>query len=147
MNLEDGLFTYLSSIASITNLLRANSTAPVRIFPDVAPQGTVAPYLTFGIVSDIPAMHARAASGLASCTIQIDVWATSSATRRTVADTLRNAANGAVNVMLGSVRVQSMALESADNSYEPPTNSSEVGYYRARMDFTIWYQETIPTLS
>lgn len=146
MNIEKSLYDYLASIVSVTNLLQKNSTNPVRIFPDVAPTSAERPYVTFQIISDTPQHHKGGAAGLTSLLLQTDVWASSSPSRRAVTDALTNALDGLRQTRVGEITVRSMTLENRAASFEEPTNDSQQGTYRMRMDWRIWHDEDVPAL-
>lgn len=116
MSLETDLYTALQALAS------------GRMYPDVAPEGTALPYITYqqiggqGVNFLDPTVPSKK-----NARVQINVWAgtrlAAANLARSIEDTLRGAASLQVSV-LGALT----AL------HEPDT-----GLYGTRQDFSIWH--------
>lgn len=151
-DLEAALYSYLSGLTSTV----ASPTAGVgdRIYSGVAKYDDPYPRLTFTVPTDQPNHHMTGASGLTEATVQIDVWALTSVSRRAIAKLVKNAMDGIIGGTMGTapynLSVDSVLLKSnrATEEKEIGTeNASENAIHRMSMDFTIYYREAIPTLS
>jgi len=89
-DLETSIITWLTTSTNV------NKFTSGQIYPDVAPQGTPLPRVTFIDISDDPDHHMQGASGLSQALIQIDVWAGSSVDRRTLANYIKNRMDGVI---------------------------------------------------
>lgn len=141
MSLRTAIYDHLGDETDITDVVSD------RIYPDVAPEGADLPYITVNVVSTFHSHHMTAASGLAQARVQIDCWTTSSTGRETLSEAVREALDGYRGGSMGddSLDVRSVHLEDDAQTYEPPTTGSDVGVFRQRMDFMIWYAESVPT--
>lgn len=143
MNLKENVHDWLASIGGVTD-----AVAAADIYIEVADSGATVPYITIAQISTDHEHHMGGASGLAQARMQIDVWADSETNRNTVSEALRDAFDGYSGTMGDdSVNVRSVFLAEEAETYEPPTDGSQQGVYRNRMDFTIWYVESVPSLS
>ena len=141
MSLETDLVDYLAADTDVSDLMGA------RIYDADAPTDADLPYLTIQRISTTHEHHQEAAAGLAIATIQTDVWASSQAHRETGAEAVRGALDVLHHTTMGSTDVSLVSLEGPSYTYDPPPDASETGGFRARIDATIWYAETVPTFS
>lgn len=98
--------------------------SPVRVFPDVIPQGKQLPAVTYSMVSGQPENYMEAAPTLDSVTLQIDIWAFTGVEAGTVADKVRLALEDSGKNCL--VRFN-------PDDYEPDTKR-----YKISFDFEFW---------
>jgi len=140
-DLETSIITWLTTSTNVNKFTNG------QIYPDVAPQGTPLPRVTFIDISDDPDHHMQGASGLSQALIQIDVWAGSSVDRRTLANYIKNRMDGVISATIAGLTVDSIMLLRRKNIYESPPDGSETGIYRQMMEFTFKYREPIPTLT
>lgn len=140
-DIETSVLTWLTTSTNV------NKFTSGQIYPDVAPQGTRLPWVTFTDVTDDPDHHMQGASGLSLALIQIDVWAASSVDRRTLANYIKNRMDGVISATIAGLSVDSIMLQRRKNSYESPPDGSESGVFRQMMEFTFKYREPLPTLT
>jgi len=143
MSIESALYTRLKAVSAVTTIVGTGNSA--RIYPDVAPPSATLSYITYTVVSDSSEQHMTAAAGLASAVIQIDCWAASSVNRGALREAVRGALDGARQQTWGTVQVRSVMREQSRSTWEKPEDGSEVGVFRASMDFRFWYVESVPT--
>ena len=74
MLLPTAIFSHLSAVAPLTALLRANSTAPVRVYPIRLPQNPVFPAVTYHVISDEREFSHGGRSKLQIARVQFSVW-------------------------------------------------------------------------
>ena len=146
MTIDEALYTYLQTLSSVTG------TFSTRIYPTFAPKSAAFPRATFTLVSNVHEREIKAAAGITQATIQIDVWDDDNAGAAAGAEVLRNALDGyrfLTTKWGGSsgVDVRRVSLVNEQSSSEPPTDGTEVEVFRRRMDFEVWYKESIPTLA
>ena len=89
--------------------------------------------------------HQSAASKLAKATVQVDCWAISSDKRTSMAKAARDAVDGIRGLVMGGVTVRVVTVEDQTATFEPPTDGSEQGTYRERLDVEIDYFRNVPT--
>ena len=146
MTIDEALYTYLQTLSGVTG------TFSTRIYPTFAPKSAAFPRATFSIVSNNHEREIKAAAGITRATIQIDVWDDDNAGAAAGAEVMRNALDGYRYLTAkwggaSGVNVRRCSLVNEQASSEPPTDGSEIEVFRRRMDFEVWYQESIPTLA
>lgn len=110
------LFATLAAAAPVTALI---GTSPVRAFPfGEAPAGVALPYVTFQTVTGQPENYLNRVPDIDSFREQIDVWASTVASARTVAAAVRDALETVAH------------LESYNGESRDPTTN----YYRYSFD-------------
>jgi len=99
-----------------------------RLFPSVAPAGTVAPYAVFQMISGVPSTYTTGQGNLTNARMQVDIFARD----KMIVDALATQAKSAMNVaaLFKSVCVNSMDI------YEEPAQ-----FFRVMLDFSIWRSE------
>lgn len=150
-DLEAALYSYLTGLSGLTN---ASTGVSTRIYAGLAPQEDAYPRITFTVPTDQPNHYMAGASGLTEATVQIDVWALSSLSRRSITNLVRNGMDGLIGGTMGTapynLSVDSVLLKSKRATEETKVgeeNASENAIFRMSMDFSIYYREAIPTLS
>ena len=111
--------------ADLFNALKA--LVANRAFPDVAPAGTVRPYITYQQAGgESVVFMERAAASMKNGRFQVNVWA----------DTRGSAAALALqieNTLIAATTMQATPLGSPVGAYEEDTN-----LFGTRQDFSIW---------
>lgn len=140
MTLEEGLVSYLNSIAGIT------AQAGTRVYPAPAPEDATYPLIVYQRISTVRVRSMLGGSQLAKARLQINAHAQTYAAAKTLADEIRNALDDYAGTM-GTVNVSGCFLE--DDADMPDVSPDLLGnrLYGVRMDFLIGYQETVPTHS
>ena len=139
MELNDSIYSYLSSISAITNL------TSTRIYPDqqVQKNGYTYPYVTYSMVSEIEVDTIKEQDNmLISSAYQFDVWANTRTSAKAVAKQIRKAFKGFKGV-LGTNGVTVSAIEKINAMSDIETNTEgKVIAYREMLEFQIWHYET-----
>lgn len=116
MSLESTLFAALESLVS------------GRVFPDVADEGTPAPYLTYQVVGGSALNFVEgSAPGTRNARLQVNVWSHT----RLEASAIGNAAEEILRV---TAALQTTVLGAAVSEFEPDT-----GLRGQRQEFSVWY--------
>ncbi len=139
MTIEKALFDYMSNHATITTQVSD------RIYPEVAPEQTTYPFITFTINTEAHDHYMEGASGLANPNIQIDVWAGKVSDRAITTEAVRASMDGFRGLM-DDMEIRNCFLVDKTNFMEPSQEGEGKPIYRASMDFSIWHVESVPTL-
>lgn len=138
MSIYAALYARLGAVSGVTDLVST------RIYPLVAPQNASLPLVVVNRIGEIHEHHTTAAAGIARASMQIDCWAATLDAAVAVGDAVRAALDGWSGTS-ASIVVRSVTLNDRDESMEPPQDGEEFGDYRSRLDFTCWYQVSVPT--
>lgn len=143
--IETALKQYLGSKAALTALVPA-----ARMVCMDRPQATATlPMLVLKRVSSDHEHNLDGAAGSAVVTVQIDVWASSYSSAKTVAEMVRTVLDGYSgsmgDVSTGVFAVGVVWLVSQIDLYTPPADKSQTGVYQTSLDFAIRHTESIPT--
>jgi uncharacterized protein DUF3168 len=91
------IFDQLSTYAPLTALI---GTSPVRAFPfGLAPDAVAKPYIVWRAVGGGPENYIGERPDIDSFSLQIDIYATTAATARAVAEHARDAIEGAAHIV------------------------------------------------
>jgi hypothetical protein len=74
VTLGEAIFTHLSNVAGVRDLLRVDATTPVRIYPMRLPQSPTYPAITYQNVSDTEEYSHGGRSGLQVARVQFSIW-------------------------------------------------------------------------
>ena len=141
MSIEKALYDYLSTKAGVV------AQVSTRVYPDIAPESAVYPFITVTITNETHDHHMQGGSGLANPTIQLDVWAETLPTRVAAAEAVRLSLDGFRGAMgTDSLSIRSCFLVNKSNFQEQDAEGRGNPVYRSSMDFSIWHVETVPTL-
>lgn len=155
MSLETDVRAYLLTKAGVTTFVGSGSSA--RIYALRAPQPTPGNYdanfprIVYRLVANNHHRGMGGSLGHADATMQISCFALrylndgTTQGAKSLADAVRIVMDGA-NTTMGSTRVRRCFLDTEVDIYEPPEHADDVGVYHVAMDFSIAYQETVPTL-
>jgi hypothetical protein len=136
-------------------LLGANTAlaalVSTRIYPQSAPQSAVRPFITFERISADHHHHMTAASGLVKAVIQATAWAEDYSTAKTVAEAMREAADGYRGTITISVGVAltncHIMISNERDVVEWPQDGSDAPRRGVQIDFDFWHTESVPTFS
>ena len=115
-----------------------------RIHAMRAPKSSTLPRVVFNVIDEPRRPHMTGASGLVVPRFQIDVYASSSPGAHAVKEAIRNLLDGFSGTLTGVV-VKRVFLDNTEDSYEKTHEEDPEPVYRIRMDFLVWYVESIPT--
>ena len=140
--IQDALFYYLTNDA--TDLI---AEVQEKVYPFAAvPTGTVRPYITYQIIDNVHVHNQVTASGLANPRFQFDIWADKEYDAYRILDILRKTLDKFRGVMgeAGNEKtVRSIAIDTDNEIYVPPTDGKQQGIYRASGDFLVWFVEEV----
>jgi len=129
MNIEDGLFSYLTNNAGVKAIVVS------RVYPLVMPQKTTLPAITYQTTALKPDRTMAGNTGRMTATIQINAWAETHVGVKALAQALRTALNDYSGAM-GSDTIQRSRVETEKDGWD-----EETGFYRVSMQITIIYYE------
>lgn len=121
-----------------------NGLAGDRCYCDHVPQGTARPYVVVALIAN-PGHHGLLGPvGFATPTFQVDVVADDGQTRDDLAEAVRGALEEAALGPVGSDHAFSVRIDSATDSYDPPTDGSGAGVFLTRFDVTVTHARSVP---
>ncbi len=126
--LETELYAAISTNSSVVAMV-GGSGAKSRIYPMVRPQGAGIPAVTYQLI-DRPRIDTASLGGnnaKVKSRVQIDCWAESYASAKTLAVAVKNAVTSALTAL---------SIDERD-LYEDDT-----GIYRVSSDFSVWHLES-----
>ena len=132
MGIHTAIRTILSGYAGLTALVSGN------IYWLQAPEGTVFPYVTYGLVSQTPVHAMGADAGLEGPRFQVDAWSESAAGMEDVSAQIKAALQDYSDTSAGVV-IQRIFWENEIELVEEDTDKKRVIYHRA-IDFTVWHE-------
>lgn len=141
MTIETALFSYLSGRTEITDIVST------RIYATVAPSSTTYPYITFQILSNQPEHHMGGSSAITLVRVQLDAWATLVSQQQSISEALRDKLDGFRGAMGSeSLQIRMCFLDNRNTFEEPDKKGENLPVHRASLDFSIWHEESAPTL-
>lgn len=129
---ETRLVNKLKNTTAITDLIVQ------RVFPVMAPDGTVLPYLTYQTISDNSINHATGATETNQCRIQVDLWAQTYAESKALATAVKTALKNWTDSG-GSPVISSCHYQNGNDLPDPVTPGQESRVYRVSQDYLLWY--------
>jgi len=146
MSLKAALHQYLAAQSTMTALVPA-----ARIFRGRRNTGSALPAITYFRVSGVDEDHQAAASGLAMCRIQFDIWASTDSGAEAIYAALRGELHTMQATSIGSggnaTTIDLITLENATDAAEWPQDGSDSHTYHISTDAVIWHRTTVPTFS
>ena len=139
MSVRKALYTHLTGDTDVTD------EVSTRIYPNVAPTSATLPYAVFNIIGSEHDQHLGAATGLVRRTVQLDVFASDSVEMEDATEAIRGSMDGYGGVLGDDSLLTRIHLTGESDDYIPPTDGSEVGVHHARMEWSIWHTESVPT--
>jgi Protein of unknown function (DUF3168) len=132
--IEEALFAILAADGTVKGLL-ANPDGSVRIYPELMPEETPYPALSYFRVSGARFPAYDGSILLAHPRFQFDVWANDSLSARQVAGAVRQALQGYKGTAAGVV-IAGAFIRDEHSAYEHETRS-----FRHAVDFEVFHQE------
>ena len=130
MTIDDSLFEELIGSTTITAHVGG------RIYRGWRPQESKTPCISFLRISTTPLNGNTGDSGTHNARIQVDVWAKTAKSARTIADAVRALLNGWQSTSPASS--QTLCVADVD-MVEPPEEGAGQPEYRVSQDYSIWY--------
>lgn len=130
-NIEEALFTRLSTFAGITALLST------RIFPLRAPDQLVVPFIVYQKITGNREQSHTGSSNLANPRFQVSCWGSTYASAKAVSRQVVLALDAFKGVVSG-VDIQFSDIESEVDTFDEDTK-----LYRVLLDVIFWHQEVI----
>ena len=140
MSLRVSLFKHLQ--ATVRDVFVDADVYPVGALP----KQTRTRYVTFQRISAQHQRHLGGGSGLVSQRWQIDCWARTMADAELMSDAIRVALDNrttAIGDGENLTPINAAFLEDDSEEFTAPTDKSQIGHARVRMDFMIWHSETV----
>jgi hypothetical protein len=134
--IEQAFFARLAGFAGLAALVGA------RIYPVLAPEAAAAPFVVYQRITGERIDSLSGPSGMATPRFQVDVYATSYAASRAIAEQVRLALDnfrGTQSYPGGSTHIRFIALADERDLIEQDVKPAPL--YRASMDFTIFHDE------
>lgn len=119
------------AVYAMLNVSSVTTLCSTRIYPVIAPQDTIAPFVVFGIVSSIPTNTKDRISEVDTMRVQVDCYAKTYAGAEALASACRLAMDGQTGTK-GGVQVDGVAYEMEEDMIE-----EDLDLFRKSMDFFI----------
>lgn len=138
MSLYTGLYSYLMTEVGIT------AVVVDRVYPGSAPENTTYPYISYMSVSQTREPHLNGISGVVAERIQFDIYSYSHVTNETLFQALRNSLDALTHTTMDNTNVRRVFLDDSNEEFISPSDSSDNGIYRKRIDFMFHHTEADP---
>ena len=129
-----GLRTRMISLTAITTL------TSTRIYPEVLPQNSTLPAITYRTITGDAESHLLGISGLVHSRIQIDCFAATHISARAVHEQVRLAWVGYTGAA-GSETIRGITEDNHFTNYQVPLDGSDQGRYVHTIDLLISHTE------
>lgn len=139
-SLHRALYAYLSLYAPLQALIGN------RLYPSIAPQETVFPYVTVQRLSVGSIYHMEGASATFETLVQVDCWALSALDAQRVAQVIRLSIDGESHVWDG-LEVDAVFVQDELDDAEPAEDGSERLFYRTILTIDCWHARDVPALT
>lgn len=133
--LEQGLHSKLAGTAGITNL------TSTRIYPGIASQNTVLPYITYSRISGLRVQIMGSISGMGHPRMQISCWAATYTGVKALAEQVRLALDSSSGAWGGTTISASIFEGDGDLPEQIAPGGGKPKAYGVYLDFEIWHQE------
>ena len=135
-------------MASFEEAITARLAAPAdltaqistRSYDSILPQGTTYPAVTWQVVDRHDERHFRGQHDEFPVTVQVDTWAATAASRRTVADLVRSTMRGWVGLW-GGVLVRRAFKDSDFDTIENADDGGSLPYFRNVQRWVVWIRQ------
>lgn len=134
MNIEEGLYSYLSGVAGLTALISN------RIYPLVMPQNPTLPAISYQEISRLQPHTMGDDPDLGRPRYQFTIWAASLASARAVAKQLKAALQNQRNQLwggAGGVTVTVLGPENQQEGYQRLDSGAEI--FSISQDYFFWH--------
>lgn len=129
MSVEDGIYNRLSTFAGLTALVST------RIFPDIAPQNAVDPFVTYDRISTVVESNLVLDADVVASRFQMSAWSQTKGTAIAIAGQLRAAFKRYRGTNMSVVFLDAYLINESD------LYDTETTYYQIALDFEIWHRE------
>ncbi len=119
-----------------------------RIYPDIAPEGAVLPYVVMARVDTTHEHHMGGSAGLKHPRIQLDYFARTRSGAEDLAETCRlvlDGFNGTVTIGSESLDIRKCFLKGDNSDFLEPKGGSSFAIRVVSHDYELSVPETIPT--
>lgn len=137
--MEADLIARLKAVTGVTDLVST------RVY-GVVPQGATYPLIRLQRIGSEHHHHAGGAAGVVQALVQIDCIGRLMSEAKNVAEQVRLALQGWDGTQ-GDTTFQSVLLTDQRDLEESDQQGGELGHFGVSMDFTVTYQESIPSFS
>lgn len=137
--MESDLIAKLKAVAAVAALVGT------RVYVKV-PQDTEYPLIRITRISSNSAQHTGGAAGICQAIVQIDCISRTVTSAKNVVEEVREAMMGWRGTQ-GDTVFRSILLTDRRDLDEPDEQGGELGHFGESMDFTITYQESIPSFA
>jgi len=138
MSVQSAIRTKLLASAGVTSLVGT------RITLKTAPTNYGYPRITLNLINTNTDHHLGGASGLANSRVQVDCWSKTSTQATALGAAVRSALDTYSGTSDGLV-IDSCIIEDESDEYEAPTDGSQRGTHRTRIDFSVWHAQSVPS--
>jgi len=137
---------------AIVQLLKADTDVAAlvgtKIYPQIAPQNKVYPYIVYHLVTEIPLRHLASASNLSYSRQQLDIFADTYAKAKDLAEKVFQALDGfrgLVTYTDGSLFIQYLAKDDGNDITVPIESGSDSPRRRTSVDYIVGHDIIVPT--
>lgn len=141
--IELGLYDRLSNWQPIAAIVGR------KVFPEVAPQGEVPPYIVFQLVDDIGEDTLTEAAGFSVARIQVDSYGKGPQGYRDAVrldEEVRKCLDGYMGY-LGTIQTGGIKAGERRSLPTPPGQASDTTTRRISRDAVVWYHQSVPTFN
>lgn len=141
-SIDQALRAYLAAQASITALVQASTSAPVRVYCGDVPQSAALPAVSISVVS---AQHAHTLQGIGGyCTsrLQVNSWADTHAESKTLSEAIRYLLAGITQTTMSDKVVTGASLSNELDLIDPPVDGKAIGEYHVAADYLVRFRES-----
>ena len=134
----------------LVHSVAVSAHAEDRVYNSLARSKAGMPRIVFTQISGVPARHLLAVSGLKQTMFQIDCWGSTPDEADELADAVRDALDqyqGTLGHGMYTASTVTVFIDGPRNEFRPPTDGGRVTKFRALLEATIWYRETLPGLN
>ncbi len=143
MSIDQALRTYLAAQSTITALVQASTSAPVRVYCGDVPQSASLPAVSISVVSAQHAHTLKGVGGYCSSRLQVNTWAGTHTESKTLAEAIRNLLQGITQTTMGSTVITGASLTNELDLIDPPVDGNSLGEYHVAADYLVRYRESI----
>jgi len=130
--IDVALYTVLTSDAAVSALVGT------RVYPNIVPQNKAMPAITYQQISGLRNYTMDGPVGLVEARFQINCWSTTYVQSRVLARLVRKALDN-----YSTTPIEITYLENEGDMPEVESGKDVLRRYGKRLDFTVWFKETI----
>lgn len=147
---EETMSVSAALASHLTHSVAVEAQTAGRVYRGVARPKAKMPRIVFTQISGVPARHLSAVSGLKQTLFQIECWGSTADEADELADAVRDALDqyqGTLGNGKNTVSGATVFISGPRDDFSPPTDGGRVTKFRALLEATIWYSETLPGLN